>query len=122
MRWNNNSCTYDSIFTSIYVQWCAYHNQWSDIIKRSGSATAIQLIEGFANYEAGHTSLEDVRDSVRRYMARNHTGCVYGTFASIFDVCSPLLNMNETMFEYFYQCPNGHSMYCFLLEELLIHP
>jgi hypothetical protein len=110
MRWNNNSCTYDSIFTSIYVQWCAYRNQWSDIIKRSGSATAIQLIEGFANYEAGHTLLEDVQDSVWRYMARNHTGCVYGAFASIFDICSPLLNMNETVFEYFYQCPNGHSL------------
>jgi len=59
MRWSNNSCAYDSIFTPIYAQWCASRVLWTEVIRRTGSPSAVLLLEGFIRYEAGQESLED---------------------------------------------------------------
>ena len=66
MRWSQNSCAYDAIFTLIYALWCAYRDTWTEEIQRTGSATAVQLVEGFIHFKEGQGSLEDVRDEVRR--------------------------------------------------------
>lgn len=48
MRWSQNSCAYDSIFTPIYVLWCAYGDDWTEEIERTGSTAAVQLFEGLS--------------------------------------------------------------------------
>ena len=53
MRWSQNSCAYDSIFTPVYVLWCAYRDTWTEEIRRTGSTTAAQLVEGFISFEEG---------------------------------------------------------------------
>lgn len=111
MRWSNNSCAYDSIFTPIYAQWCASRVLWTEVIRRTGSPSAVLLLEGFIRYEAGQGSLEDARDAVRLYTARTQTGCVFGAYTSIWDVCNGLFRMNETVVEFFYRCPNGHNLH-----------
>ena len=108
MRWSQNSCAYDSIFTPIYVLWCAYRDTWSEEIRRTGSTTAVQLVEGFIRFELGQGSLEDARDKVRRALARTQRGCAYGSYTSIDNVCSAWFKTNEVVFERFYRCPNEH--------------
>ena len=110
MRWSQNSCAYDSIFTPIYVLWCAYRDTWSQEIRRSGSMAAVQLVEGFIRFERGQGSLEDARDKVRRTLARTERGCAYGNYTSIDSVCSAWFKTNEVVFERFYQCPNEHHI------------
>ena len=108
MHWSQNSCAYDSIFTPIYVLWCAYRDTWSEEIRRTGSTTAVQLVEGFIRFELGQGSLEDARDKVRRALARTQRGCAYGSYTSIDNVCSAWFKTNEVVFERFYRCPNEH--------------
>jgi hypothetical protein len=110
MRWSQNSCAYDSIFTPIYALWCAYGNTWTEEIKRIGSTTAVQLVEGFMCFEEGRGSLEDARDKVRRTLARTQQGCAYGSYTSIDNVCGAWFKTSEVVFERFYQCPDGHRV------------
>ena len=108
MRWSQNSCAYDSIFTLIYVLWCAYGDDWTEEIERTGSTAAVQLFEGFIRFEEGQGSLEDARDKVRWTLARTQRECAYGNYTSIDSVCSAWFKTNEVVFERFYQCPNEH--------------
>ena len=110
MRWSQNSCAYDSIFTPIYVLWCAHRDNWTEEIRRMGSTTAVQLLEGFIRFEGGQGSLEDARDKVRRTLANTERGCVYGEYTSLDNVCSIWFKTNEVVLERFYQCPNGHHV------------
>jgi hypothetical protein len=110
MRWCQNSCAYDSIFTPVYVLWRAYRDIWTEEIQRTGSATAVQLVEGFIRFEEGRGSLEDARDDVRRTLARTERGCVYGSYTSLDSICSVWFKTSEVVFERFYQCPNGHRV------------
>jgi hypothetical protein len=110
MRWSQNSCAYDSIFTPIYVLWHAHRDTWTEEIRRIGSTTAVQLLEGFIRFEGGQGSLEDAREKVRRTLARTERGCVYGSYTSLDNICSVLFKTSEVVFERFYQCPNGHHV------------
>ena len=111
MRWSQNSCAYDSIFTPIYLLWCIYRDTWTEEIQRTGSTVAMQLVEGFIRFEKGLGSLEDARDEVRRTLARTERGCVYGNYTSLDSICSVWFKTNEVVFERFYQCPNGHRVH-----------
>ena len=111
MRWSQNSCAYDSIFTPIYVLWCAYGDDWTEEIERTGSTAAVQLFEGFIRFEEGQGSLEDARDKVRWTLARTQRECAYGNYTSIDSVCSAWFKTNEVVFERFYQCPNEHYIH-----------
>jgi hypothetical protein len=110
MRWSQNSCAYDSIFTPIYVLWCAYGDTLTEEILRTGSTTAVQLVEGFIRFEEGRGSLEDARDEVRWTLARTQRGCAYGSYTSIDSICSAWFRTSEVVFERFYQCPDGHRV------------
>ena len=110
MRWSENSCAYDSVFTPIYTQWCADRDLLTEFIRRTGSPEANLLLDGFIRYEAGQGSLEVARDAVRRYMARSPDGPIFGVYTSIWEVCNALLRMNEIVWEKFYRCPNGHNV------------
>lgn len=110
MRWSENSCAYDSVFTPIYVQWCANRDLQTDFIRRTGSPEANLLIDGFIKFEAGQGSLEGARDAVRRYMARSPNGTPFGAYTSIWEVLSGLLRTNEIVLEKFYLCPMGHNV------------
>ena len=114
MRWSQNSCAYDSIFTPIYYalsRWCAYGDTWTEEIQRTGSTTAVQLIEGFIRFKEGLGSLEDARDKVRQTLARTHRGCAYGSYTSMDTVCSAWFKTSKVVLERFYQCPYGHRVH-----------
>ena len=119
MRWSENSCAYDSVFTPIYVQWCTNRNLQTDLFRRMGSPVANLLFDGFIRYEAGQGSLENARDAVRRHMARNPE-TEFGAYTSIYNVCSILLNMNEIVWEKYYLCPNGHNVHHSYESEALL--
>jgi len=109
MRWSENSCAYDSVFTPIYVQWCTNRGLQTEFIQDMGTPAAKLLFDGFVQYEAGQGSLEHARDAVRWHMARN-SNVIFGTYMSIWEVCSALLRTNEIVWEKFYLCPNGHNL------------
>lgn len=111
MRWSQNSCAYDSVFTPIFVQWCADRRSWTAALKRWGTDVVIQLVEGFVRFETELDTLEGARDAVRRTLARSQRGCAYGAYTSIENVCAALFRMKEIVSMNFSLCPNGHHVH-----------
>ena len=110
-RWSQNSCAYDSFFTPLFVLWCSNREYWARSISGMGNAVADLLLEGFSLYERGEASLEDVRDDVRRLIARSRNGAAFGCYTSIEDVCNHTLSTNTVISERYYVCPNGHHVH-----------
>ena len=107
LRWSQNSCAYDAVFTSVFIHWCTHRLLLTEEIRKWGSPAANQLIDGFIRYDAGLETLEDARDAVRHAMARTHR-LEYGAYTSIENVCGILFRMNNITIKRFFDCPNGH--------------
>ena len=110
-RWSQNSCVYDSVFTLLFVLWCSNREYWAQNISCMGNAVADLLLEGFSLYEMGETSLEDVRNEVRHFIARSQNGAAFGCYTLIEDVCGHMLSTNTVISERYYVCPNGHHVH-----------
>ena len=57
------------------------------------------LIEGFSLFERGETTLEDVHDDARWFIAHSPYGAVFGHYTSIEDVLTHLLRTNAVVSE-----------------------
>jgi hypothetical protein len=64
MKWSNNSCAYDSLFTPLFALWSSDREGWKDRFNSMNNAIALKLIDGFFRYEQAEISLEDARDYV----------------------------------------------------------
>jgi hypothetical protein len=109
MRWSNNSCAYDSLFTPLFTLWCSDREGWKNKFDGMDNAIAIKLIDGFFQYERAEISLEDTRDYVRRMLSRSHRELRFGHFASIERLCEELFTTSYLVREIYYQCPNNHK-------------
>ena len=93
------------------VLWCDNRVSWACDIRGMGNTLADLLIEGFSLFERGETTLEDVRDDARQFIARSPYGAVFGHYTSIEDVLTHLLRTNAVVSERYYVCPNVHHVH-----------
>ena len=108
MRWSNNSCAYDSLFTPLFTLWCSDREGWKDRFNSMNNAIALELINGFFRYEQAEISLEDARDYVRQMLSRSHHELRFGLFASIERLCEVIFATSYLVRETYYLCPNNH--------------
>ena len=90
MRWSNNSCAYDSLFTPLFSLWSSDREGWKDKFNSMNNSIALQLIDGFFRYEQEEISLEDACDYVRQMLSRSQPALRFGRFASIERLCEEL--------------------------------
>lgn len=109
MKWSNNSCAYDSLFTPLFALWCSDREGWRDSFISMDNPIAIKLVDGFFKYEQAEVSLEDARDRVRRMLSRSHRELRFGHFASIERLCEELFTTSYLVRKTYYQCLNNHQ-------------
>ena len=110
-RWSQNSCAYDTVFTSAFVLWCSDRQHWTENLKGMGNAVADLLVHSFSSYEKSEASLEDGHDSARHLIVRSTNGLPFGRYTSIANVSIHLLSTNKVVSERYYICPNGHHVH-----------
>jgi hypothetical protein len=50
MKWSQNSCAYDSIFSILFNIWCHDMDKWESIFTRLGNEFCILLVDQFSKY------------------------------------------------------------------------
>ena len=121
MRWSNNSCAYDSLFTPLFALWCSDREGWKDRFDSMDNAIAITLIDGFFKYEQAEISLEYGRDIVRQMLSTSHCELRFGHFASIERLCEELFTTSYPVREVNYQCPNNHQEQQSQIFDVVLH-
>src|SRR5438046_8960373 len=67
LEWNGEdySCAYDTLFTILYDIWAENPRTWTRRIRGIVNEFCTAITKGFAHFEAGKMTLEDVRDGIR---------------------------------------------------------
>jgi hypothetical protein len=121
-RWQNNSCAYDAIITILFNIWR------DDAISETNSWAELQcelldsLTQGFRKHEdipvtvASNSmrvptfTLEQIRDFIRRRLARFSAEFTFGRYASVHSATEQLLKTCEPVTTSDLYCPNGHDI------------
>ena len=108
MKWSQNSCAYDVIFTILFNIWCHDKSKWETIFNHLGNDFSILLINEFFKYDENKISLETARDSVRNELARFSQYMRFGSYTSIEHVCEAMFTTSNVIYQTHYHCPNNH--------------
>ena len=115
-HWENNSCAYDTIVTILFNIW------HEDAISETESWHELQselldsLTQGFHKHEDIQVAsasvrtftLEQIRDFIRRHLARVSTEFTFGSYASVHSITEKLLETSEPVTTSDLYCPNNH--------------
>ena len=108
MKWSENSCAYDSIFTIIFNVWQRDYTQWNLAFEQLGIEFCTLLSRELEKYCRKETSLEAGRDVIRRELSKVNRLLRFGAYTSIEQVCQTVLSTGEVVYEVYYQCPSRH--------------
>jgi Helitron helicase-like domain at N-terminus/PIF1-like helicase len=115
-RWQNNSCAYDAVITLLFNIWredaVSETRSWSEL----HCELLDSLTECFHKHEDIQVasasirtfSLEDIRDFIRRRLARFSAEFTFGRYTSVHSVTEQLLKTHEPITTSNLCCPNGH--------------
>jgi hypothetical protein len=106
MRWSQNSCAYDSVFTILFNVWQRDHRRWSLVFEQLGNEFCTLLSQEFERQRRKETSLEAGRDVVRRELGKANGLLRFGEYTSIEQVCQTIFSTGEAVYETYYQCPS----------------
>ena len=109
MKWSNNSCAYDSVFTILLAIWCNNKDMWSRYFNTTGNEFSILLANQFLKYDERQISLEKARDKVRKELAKVFPHLKFGSYTSIEYILEAMFTTNETIYEISHRCPNNHG-------------
>jgi hypothetical protein len=118
-RWQNNSCAYDAVITLLFNIWR------EDAISETDSWGELQcelldsLTQGFHKHEdiqvaSGSVrtfTLEQIRDFLRRRLARFSAEFTFGSYTSVHSVTEQLLKTCEPVTTSDLYCPNNHDIH-----------
>ena len=108
MKWSENSCAYDSVFTILFNIWQHDHQRWSFVFEQLGNEFCTLLSQEFEKYHRKEASLEAGRDVIRRELGKVNRLMRFGEYTSIEQVCQTIFSTGETVYEVYYQCPSHH--------------
>jgi hypothetical protein len=110
MKWSNNSCAYDSIFTIFFSIWSEDQSKWSQHFYNMGNEFMKLLNKGFKLYEKKEKSLEQIRDKARHKLHNHKPETMgYGQYTSLEHVLTALMKVNQIVYRSFYNCANDHQ-------------
>ena len=108
MKWSENSCAYDSLFTILFNIWQRDHQRWNFVFSQLGNEFCTLLSQEFERYRKKETHLEAGRDVVRRELGKVNRLLRFGKYTSIEQVCGTIFSISEIVYEVYYQCPSRH--------------
>ena len=108
IKWSENSCAYDSVFTILFNLWQRDHQRWSFVFEQLGNEFCTLLSQEFKRYRRKEASLEAGRDVIRRELGKVNRLLRFGEYTSIEQVCQTIFSTSEIVYEVYYQCPSRH--------------
>ena len=113
MKWSENSCAYDSVFTILFNIWQRDRQRWSFVFEQLGNEFGTLFSQEFQRYHRNEASLEAGRDVIRRELGKVNRLLRFGEYTSIEQVCQTIFSTGEVVYEVYYQCPSRHRyLYC----------
>ena len=129
LRWENNSCAYDSVFTLLLHIWKEVSPAWQDGLVPIENNNLRRLFSGFNLAEEGSTSIERARDDVRRLLHdQDPTDMSFGRYTSVDRVLESIFTTEAPNAVLTRTCPRGHvkatrySNGCCLLYDVGSYP
>ena len=110
MKWSENSCAYDSVFTILFNIWQRDHQWWSLVLEQLGNGFCTLFIEEFERYRRKEMSLEAGRDIICRELGKVNRFLHFGEYTSIEQVCHTIFSTSEVVYEVYYQRPSHHRL------------
>ena len=108
MRWSQNSCAYDSVFSILFNIWCHDMEKWGTIFTRLGNEFCTLLVDQFSRYVRNEMSLEAARDTVRKELDKTSRYMRFGSYTSIEAICEAMFTTRHAVYNTYYQCPDDH--------------
>ena len=99
MKWSENSCAYDSVFTILFNIWQCDHQRWSLVLEQLGNEFCTLFAEEFERYHRKEMSLEAGRDIIRRELGKVNRLLRFGEYTSIEQVCHTIFSTSEVVYE-----------------------
>ena len=119
-RWQNNSCAYDAVITLLFNIWrgdaISETDSWRELqcdlldslTQSFRKHKDVQL--SFATSSIRSYSLEQIRDFIRRHLARISAEFTFGSYASVHSITERLLKTSEPVTTSNLCCPNSHTV------------
>ena len=108
MKWSENSCRYDSVFTILFNIWQHDHQQWNLTFKQLGNEFCTLFSQEFQRYCRKEMSLEARHDVIRRELGKVNVLLHFWQYTLIEQVCQTRFSTSEVVYEVYYQCPSSH--------------
>jgi hypothetical protein len=104
----NYSCAYDALYVILYEIWSSDQRRWSERFNQMDSHFMTLLNTGFENYSSNRSSLENVRDNIRRELhTKYREKFPYGTTGtSVSALTHEMLFSNNCVAFSYPTCPN----------------
>jgi len=117
-RWQNNSCAYDAVITVLFNIWRSDAISETDLWSELQCDLLNSLTQGFHKHEdiqqasasVRTFSLEEIRDFIRRRLARFSSEFTFGRYASVHSITEQLMKACEPVTTSYLYCPNGHNV------------
>jgi hypothetical protein len=116
-RWSNNSCAYDAVFVILFNIWRENPIASSTSWRTLESELLDLLITSFETHDSfpaslsgtsQHFSLEEIRDFMRRRLARISTEFIFGRYTSVQCIIERFFKTRYPVTISDLMCPNGH--------------
>jgi hypothetical protein len=108
MKWSENSCAYDSVFTILFNIWQRDHQRWNFVFDQLGNEFCSLFSQEFERYRRKESSLEVGHDVIRRELGKVNRSLRFGEYMSIEQVCQTIFSTREIVYEVYYRCPSHH--------------
>jgi Helitron helicase-like domain at N-terminus/PIF1-like helicase len=113
--WSSNSCAYDAVFVILFNIWredpiptsTLWHTLQSEFLDLL--ITSFETHESFPHARTSQRfSLEEIRDFMRRRLARISTEFVFGRYTSVHSIIERFFTTSDPVTISDLMCPNGH--------------
>jgi hypothetical protein len=117
VTWQTNSCAYDAVLAILFNIWrecpAATTTAWKEV-QCDRLDTLVQSFHTYSSQVASASSrqfsLEQIRDFLRRRMARISDQFAFGRYASVHCIMEQLLKTTRPVTTADILCPNGHDI------------
>jgi hypothetical protein len=109
LRWSNNSCAYDAVFSILYSLWRDEPDHWSSVLCNINPTFFPSICSGFQDYHEGISTLESVRDDFRHAVHDSNIDHLsWGIYTSVNRVMLTLFTTPKEIFSSQLACDNNH--------------
>jgi hypothetical protein len=109
IKWSNNSCAYDSLFSILYTLWNCNPIYWKYVFCCINDAFFLSICNGFQQHQNGVVTLEDVRDDFRHLVDDLQIpGLYWGAYTAVSCIAKLLFESSQDIISSYLICKHQH--------------